>query len=189
MHLKSIASLLTRAKTLKRYGSRTAATRQLAKIIEHPDFETLCSILDSFQKLSFVLKANEEVVDDYELVEDLNEQDVLDLDLDVSLDHDTEEADAHGDDILLVDDLIEDSDPSSQTELEELLECKSKEDHEDKDFEIILDEDLEESTMDTSRKTCGNEVEAKLVKAKLAASPKKIVVSKASILAKKKSFS
>lgn len=153
--MKTIASLLSRAKTLKRFGSRTAVERQLAKIIEHPDFEALCSILDSFQKLSFVSKANEEVVDDYELVEDLNEQDVLDLDLDISLDHDAEEA--------------------KDAEAEE-------------DFEIVLDEDLEESTMDTSRKACSNEAEAKLAKAKLAASPKKILVSKASILAKKKSL-
>lgn len=181
--MKSIASLLVRAKTLKRFGSRTTVERQLAKVIDHPDFETLCSLLESIQKFSFVSKANEEVVDDYNLVDDITDQDVLDLDLDISLDHDAEESDAHGDDILLVDDLIEDSDPSAQVDLEEILESVVADDS----LEIIFDND-EELDEDKSENPFKGEVEAKLVRAKLAASPKKIIVSKASILAKKKSL-
>lgn len=168
--MKTIASLLVRAKTLKRFGSQAIVEKQIAKIIEHPDFENLCNLLESLQKLSFVSKANEEfrVEAPTDLEDELTEQDVLDLDLDISLDNDEEVAGEE--EIVIIDDLGNE-DSTIESEMEDCAE----------DLEIIIDEEpaIEESK---------DEAEATLAQAKLAKAPKKIVVSKASILAKKKNL-
>lgn len=181
--MKTIASLLMRAKTLKRFGTRSAVEKQIAKIIEHPDLEAVCSLLDSLQKFSFLEKAAEDSVVEKTDEDILNEQDVADLDLDIVLDHDEETAE----DLILVDDLLEDSNPIEQDKhLEEVLHDEVECDYDD--LEIIIDEEApaeEEEKVEEEKK---EEAKAKLVKAKLASKPAKIIVSKASILAKKKAI-
>jgi hypothetical protein len=193
--MKTIASLLMRAKTLKRFGTHSAVEKQIAKIIEHPDLEIVCNLLESFQKLSFVVKSTDgEVQEDTKGEEELNEQDIEDLDLDITLDHDAE-ADVSGD-ILLVDDLLEDSDPYNQDEqLKEALndEVESNSDYDD--LEIVMDEEAPTKEDSEEEKEVVKEepkaearfrARAKLARAKLASKPTKIIVSKASIRAKKR---
>ena len=203
---KSIASLLMRARHLKKYGNPRAVERQIAKIVDHPDFETICLLLDNLQKLNYITKAEEEIeieVDEILPEEELTEKDVLDLDLDVCLDSDEddkEEADVAGD-VLLIDDLVEDSNPYSQDESHRPL--VNREEAEDEDFEIILDLDFDSELSDEdvsvdepkeekleekpSEDEVKEETKQEVSHAKKSVS-KKIKVTKAQIAAKKRAL-
>lgn len=201
--MKTIASLLMRAKTLKRFGTSSAVNKQFEKIISHPDFETICTLVDSFQKLSSLSKVSKDVRVDQPNEDVLDEQDVLDLDLDLQMDADST------DDLLLdpsidIDDHLEielDLD-TPEDGLEEILEDDLHDtaddlvieldfDHEEESPEEVKEEELAAEESILSRR---KELQAKAnttLKAKLALAntAKKIVVSKKQISAKKKSIS